>query len=166
VSAVDAYVVVIEIPRGSRNKYEQDPETGEIWLDRMLFSSVHYPTEYGHFPETLAEDGDELDAMVLLEESTFPGCRIKARPVGVLQMHDERGRDDKVLCVVATDPRVAHIRSIEDVDPSVLGEIAHFFEVYKALEPDKTTDVGDWSGVDEALRLVEEARRRHASHIA
>src|SRR5262249_11341278 len=116
---MDEVVAVIEIPRGSRNKYEADHETGEIWLDRMMFTSLQHPTDYGFVPEPLAADGDPIDVMVLLDEPTFPGCRVRTRVIGVLHMEDEKGQDDKLLGVVATDPRVARIQSIGDVDDAV-----------------------------------------------
>ena len=119
--------VTIEIPKGQRNKYEMDHETGRIRLDRMLFTSTRYPADYGFIEDTLADDGDPLDALVLLEEPTFPGCLIKCRAIGMFRMRDEMGRDDKVLCVAATDPRMAHLTDIEDVsefelpgDPALL----------------------------------------------
>ena len=137
-AAYDAGVeipAIIEVPRGSRNKYEADHETGVIWLDRMLFTATQYPTDYGFIPETLADDGDPLDVLVLLDEPTFPGCHIKARPIAVLRMRDEAGLDDKVLCVPATDPRWSHLLDINDVGSFLLEEILHFFIVYKQLEP-------------------------------
>ena len=152
--------VIIEIPRGSRNKYEVNHDTGAIWLDRMLFTATLYPTEYGFFPDTLGEDGDPLDALVLLDEPTFSGCHIMARPVGVFFMTDEKGVDAKVLCVPATDPRWSGLRDIDDVSSHLLDEISHFFEVYKELEPDKETETRDWHGVDVAEKVVAEARER------
>ena len=153
--------VVIEIPKGSRNKYEADQDTGVIWLDRMLFTATMYPTDYGFFPGTLAEDGDPLDALVLLEEPTFPGCHIRARPVGVFWMSDEKGPDAKVLTVPSTDPRWAEIAELDDLPTHLLNEIAHFFEVYKALEPDKGTETTDWQGRVEAERAIKEAQARY-----
>ncbi len=153
--------VIIEIPKGSRNKYEADHETGGIWLDRLLFTATMYPTDYGFFPQTLGEDGDPLDAMVLLEDPTFPGCHIRARPVGVFWMSDEKGPDAKVLTVPSTDPRWAEIKEIDDVPSHLLDEIAHFFEVYKALEPDKGTDISDWHGRPDAERAIREAQARY-----
>src|SRR5262249_21960864 len=129
--------VVIEIPKGQRNKYEMDHETGRIRLDRMLFTATRYPSDYGFIEDTLADDGDPLDALVLLEEPTFPGCLILCRAIGMFRMRDEMGADDKVLCVVATDPRMAHYVDINDVAEFDLLEIQHFFQVYKALEPGK-----------------------------
>ncbi len=151
--------VVVEIPRGSRNKYEADHESGEIWLDRMLFTSTQYPADYGFVVDTLAEDGDPLDALVLLDEPTFPGCHIRARPVGVFRMEDEKGVDAKVLCVPCTDPRSDGIRDLGDLSPHLLNEIAHFFEVYKELEPGKGTAVGEWEGLGAAEDVVRGAQR-------
>lgn len=141
--------VVIEIPKGTRNKYEFDEE-GRIWLDRLLFTATHYPEDYGHVPDTLAEDGDPIDALVLLEEPTFPGCHIHARPVAVFHMSDEKGLDEKLLCVPDGDPRVAHIQDLGDVSSFRLDEIAHFFTIYKDLEPNKHTEPGSWAGREEA----------------
>ena len=155
--------VVIEIPRGSRNKYEADHETGAVWLDRLLFTATFYPTDYGFFPHTLAEDGDPLDAMVVLEEPTFPGCHIRARPIGVFWMSDEKGPDAKVLAVPATDPRWGHVEDIDDLPSHLLDEIAHFFDVYKELEPGKLTETSEWSGREEAERAVREAQERYRS---
>ncbi len=155
--------VIVEIPRGSRNKYEVNHDSGAIWLDRMLFTATLYPTDYGYFPGTLGEDGDPLDALVLLDEATFPGCHILARPVGVFFMEDEKGTDAKVLCVPATDPRWSGLRDISDVPTHLLNEIAHFFEVYKELEPGKETEIRDWQGVDMAEKVVVEARERAAN---
>ena len=112
---VGSILAFIEIPRGSRNKYEYDEGTGRFLLDRVLYSSVHYPTDYGFIPETLAEDGDSLDVLVLVQEPTFPGCLIPARPLGGLDMHDEKGSDFKVLAVPVGDPRYAHVRTLADL---------------------------------------------------
>lgn len=153
--------VVIEIPKGSRNKYEVDHDSGELWLDRMLFTATMYPADYGFFPRTLGEDSDPLDAMVLLEEPTFPGCHINARPIDVFWMSDEKGPDAKVLTVPSTDPRWAKIADIADLPPYLLDEIAHFFEVYKALEPGKGTEVSHWQGRSDAERAITEAQDRY-----
>ncbi|HVF75246.1 MAG TPA: inorganic diphosphatase [Acidimicrobiales bacterium] len=150
--------VVVEIPKGSRNKYEADHDTGEIWLDRMLFTATQYPADYGYLPNTLADDGDPLDAMVLLEERTFPGCHILARPVAVFWMRDEKGADAKLLCVPATDPRWAGVYDIGDLQPHLLDEIGHFFDVYKQLEPGKATETRGWEGREAAEAAVAEAR--------
>ena len=153
--------VVIEIPKGSRNKYELDHDTGKIWLDRMLFTATVYPADYGFVDGTLSEDGDPLDALVLLDEPTFPGCHIKARTVAVFAMTDEKGRDVKVLCVPATDPRWSHIRDLTDLPAFQVDEIAHFFEVYKAIEPGKDTVVKGWSDARAAEVEVNDSRQRY-----
>ncbi|HET9690363.1 MAG TPA: inorganic diphosphatase [Acidimicrobiales bacterium] len=159
-------VVVVEIPKGTRNKYESD-EGGAIWLDRTLFTATQYPEDYGFVPGTLAEDGDPVDAMVLLEEPTFPGCHIKARPIGVFKMTDEEGVDAKLLCVPATDPRSAGITELEHVPHYELDEIAHFFEIYKALEPGKSTQPGGWEGREAAEAAIVAGRAAHdAAHDA
>jgi len=157
--------VLVEIPKGQRNKYEMDHETGRIRLDRMLFTSTRYPADYGFIEHTLADDGDPLDALVLLEEPTFPGCQIRCRAIGMFRMRDEKGNDDKVLCVPATDPRMAHLRDITDVSEFDQLEIQHFFEVYKALEPGKEVEAATWVGVGEAEAQIEACRERlaHAS---
>jgi inorganic pyrophosphatase len=155
------YEVVIEIPKGSRNKYEADHETSEIWLDRLLFTATQYPTDYGYFPQTLADDGDPLDALVLLDESTFPGCHIRARPVAVFWMQDEKGADAKVLCVPATDPRWDHVQDMGDLPSYLLEEIGHFFDVYKALEPGKSTETKGWEGTAAAKQAIEDARQAY-----
>jgi inorganic pyrophosphatase len=153
--------VVVEIPKGSRNKYEADHDTGAIWLDRMLFTATQYPTDYGFVPDTLAEDGDPLDVLVLLDEPTFPGCHIPARPGAVFWMQDEAGPDAKVLCVPSTDPRQAAITDIESLPAHLLDEIGHVFDVYKALEPGKGTETRGWQGREAAEAAVEDARRRY-----
>jgi inorganic pyrophosphatase len=152
--------VVIETPQGSRNKYEMDPKTGRIRLDRMLFTSTVYPLDYGFIPGTLAEDGDPLDSLVWLEEPTFPGCLVEARPVAVFWMHDEHGPDAKVFAVPAHDPRMNGIRDLEDVPPYLTAEIGHFFDIYKELEPGKSTDVRGWMDRAEAERVINEAQAR------
>jgi inorganic pyrophosphatase len=153
--------VVVEIPKGTRNKYESD-ERGAIWLDRMLFTSTRYPEDYGYVPQTLAEDGDPLDALVLLEEPTFPGCHIRARPIGLFSMADEEGTDVKVLCVADTDPRQGEINDVSDVPAYELAEIAHFFEIYKELEPGKGTQPGDWQPRAAAEAAIQRAREAYA----
>jgi inorganic pyrophosphatase len=154
--------VVIEIPKGQRNKYEMDHHTGRIRLDRMLFTSTRYPADYGFVENTLGEDGDPLDALVLLEEPTFPGCLISCRALGMFRMRDEKGKDDKVLCVPATDPRIAHLQDITDVSEFDLLEIQHFFEVYKALEPGKEVEAAKWASRQAAEDEIEAARKRLA----
>jgi inorganic pyrophosphatase len=151
--------VVVEIPRGSRNKYEVDHDTGRIRLDRTLFTATQYPADYGFIEDTLGEDGDPLDALVLLPQSVFPGVLVKARPVGMFRMTDEAGGDDKVLCVPAKDHRWDHIQDLGDVPEFELDEIKHFFSQYKALEPGKFVKAAEWVGRAEAeaevLRSVE-----------
>ena len=155
--------VVVEIPKGSRNKYEYDHHLDRIRLDRMLFSSTGYPTDYGFVPDTLAEDGDPLDALVLLAEPTFPGCIVRARVIAVFWMKDEAGPDAKLLCVPATDPRQAHLQDLGDVPWFQITEIWHFFEIYKVLEPGKSSETtGGWEKRVDAERAVEDARRRFA----
>ena len=155
--------VVVEIPKGSRNKYEMDHDTGVIRLDRMLFTATQYPADYGFVDRTLGEDGDPLDAMILLDEPTFPGCHIRARPVGVFWMTDEAGPDAKVLCVVASDPRWTHITDLPDLPEHLLNEIGHFFEVYKDLEPGKDTAIRGWEGREKAEEAVADAYARLGS---
>ena len=123
--------MIVEIPQGSRNKYEMDHDTGEIWLDRTLFTATQYPLDYGFFPNTLGEDGDPLDALIILSQPTFPGCHVWARPIGVFTMTDEAGPDAKVLCVPAHDARYRDLNDLEDAPEFLLAEIANFFEVYK-----------------------------------
>lgn len=152
--------VVIEIPKGQRNKYEMDHDTGRIRLDRMLFTSTRYPADYGFIEDTLADDGDPLDALVLLDEPTFPGCLITCRVIGMFRMRDEKGPDDKVLCVPARDPRNAHLSDIEDVPSFDRLEIQHFFEVYKDLEPGKSVQAEAWADRSAAEVQVEACRNR------
>jgi inorganic pyrophosphatase len=156
--------VTIEIPKGQRNKYEVDHETGRIRLDRMLFTSTRYPHDYGFVEGTLGEDGDPLDALVILEEPTFPGCLIKCRAIGMFHMRDEAGGDDKVLCIPAGDPRVAHIKDLTDVSNFDRLEIQHFFETYKDLEPGKSVEGAHWTGREGAEAEIENSRRRLAEH--
>jgi inorganic pyrophosphatase len=146
--------VVIEIPQGSRNKYEMDHATGRIRLDRMLFTATCYPLDYGFVPGTLAEDDDPLDALVMLDEPTFPGCYVLARPVAVFWMTDEHGPDAKILTVPARDPRSASITDLADVPPHLTAEIAHFFDIYKELEPGKDTDVRGWQDRASAEQVI------------
>lgn len=142
--------VTIEIPKGQRNKYEVDHETGRIRLDRMLFTATRYPDDYGFIDGTLGEDGDPLDALVLLEEPTFPGCLIRARALGMFRMRDEAGGDDKVLCVPVGDQRASWRSDIDDVSEFHRLEIQHFFEVYKDLEPGKSVEGAHWVGRKDA----------------
>jgi len=155
--------VVIEIPKGTRNKYEMDHETGRIRLDRMLFTSTRYPADYGFVEDTLADDGDPLDALVILEEPTFPGCLIRCRAIGMFRMRDEKGADDKVLCVASTDPRMAPLTDISDVSAFDQLEIQHFFEVYKELEPGKQVEAATWVGRAAAEAEIQACRERLAA---
>ncbi|MHA7127850.1 inorganic diphosphatase [Janibacter indicus] len=152
--------VTIEIPKGQKNKYEVDHETGRIRLDRMLFTSMAYPSDYGYVEDSLGEDGDPLDALVLLDEPTWPGCLVRARPIGMFHMRDEAGGDDKVLCVPAGDPRKEGIKELEDISEFWRLEIQHFFETYKDLEPGKSVEGAHWVGREEAEKTVTEAIER------
>ena len=152
--------VTIEIPKGQRNKYELDHVTGRIRLDRMLFTSTRYPDDYGFIEGTLGEDGDPLDALVLLEEPTFPGCLIRCRALGMFRMRDEAGGDDKVICVPAGDQRAAWRQDIDDISDFHRLEIQHFFEVYKDLEPGKSVEGAHWTAKDEAEAEIERSRQR------
>ena len=158
--------VLIEIPRGSRNKYEVDHHSGLIRLDRTLFTATQYPADYGFVPDTLGEDGDPLDAMVLVQEPTFPGCLISVRPIGVFWMTDEKGPDAKILTVPASDPRYAGFQDLDDVPEHVTAEIGHFFDVYKELERDKGTDVRGWQDRAAAEKIIEESFARFAADSA
>ncbi len=158
------FEVVIEIPKGSRNKYEVDRESGQVWLDRTLFTPMGYPTDYGFIEGTLGEDGDPLDALVLLELPLFPGCHVKARSIGAFIMSDEAGRDVKLLCVPEKDPRWSHIQDINDVSEHVRDEITHFFSHYKDLEPGKSVTVEGWRGKDSADLELANAQARLANH--
>ena len=151
--------IFVEVPKGSRNKYEYDPEVGAIVLDRFLFSSMVYPVDYGYLPETMGADGDPLDAMVCVSEPTFPGCIIPSIPIGLFRMTDEGELDDKLLCVPAFDPNWNHMRSLDDLSQQMTEEIAHFFAVYKQPEG-KHVDVAGWYPLDFAMEVVETARQR------
>ncbi len=153
--------VVVEIPRGSRNKYEMDKEKGVIRLDRRLFSATVYPADYGYIDQTLGEDGDALDALVLLDEPTFPGCWVTARPVAVLWMEDDKGPDAKIICVPNGDVRWKGVDDIGALPLELLEEIQHFFEVYKTLEPDKHSDTRGYEGTTAAWTEIEAAQARY-----
>jgi len=159
-----AYDAVIEIPRGSRVKYEVDHGTGRVFLDRILYTAFGYPTNYGFFENTLGEDGDPLDVLLLLDFDLAPGVLASVRPVGVLKMSDEAGGDDKVVAVLGKDPRWAHIQDVADIPEYTRKEIEHFFEHYKDLEPNKWVKVDEWAGAAEAERLVGEAFDRFKEH--
>ena len=151
--------VVVEIPRGSRNKYEWDERAGVFRLDRVLFSAVHYNFDYGFISETRSGDGDHTDALLLIDEPTFPGCRVWARPIGGLEMRDDKGEDFKVLCVAVADPHQAHVEDLDNVRPHRLIEIEHFFTTYKELE-DKATDVVGWRDAARARKVLVTDRSR------
>jgi len=152
--------VFIEIPKGSRNKYEYDKEKKVIRYDRMIFSSMHYPSDYGFVPETLALDGDALDAMVLVSAPTFPGCLIEVKPLGLFRMHDEMGPDAKLLCVPVSDPMWNKLNSIDEVNPHLIKEIEHFFQVYKDLE-EKKVGIEGWENKQAALDSISESKKRY-----
>ena len=154
------FEIVVEIPRGSRNKYEVTHETGEIWLDRRLFTAMSYPADYGFIAGTLGEDGDPLDVLVLLDDPTFPGCHVQGRAVGVFWMRDDAGPDAKVLAVPAADPRFAEVKDLADLPAHLLDEIHHFFEAYKTLEPGKFAEVREWEGAEAADEEIESAYER------
>ncbi|HUR16043.1 MAG TPA: inorganic diphosphatase [Candidatus Limnocylindrales bacterium] len=155
----DVIEVVVEIPRGSRNKYEFDSAAGVFRLDRVLSSAVFYNFDYGYIAGTLSEDGDATDALLLIDEPTFPGCHVWARPVGCLEMSDEKGRDFKILCVAAGDAHQAHVSRLSDIRPHRLVEIEHFFQTYKLLE-DKTVEVIGWQDLDRAQAELRADRSR------
>jgi inorganic pyrophosphatase len=160
--ASDQVLCFVEIPKGSRNKYEWDPESGAIMLDRFLFSSMVYPTDYGFIPDTCALDGDPLDAMVCVSEPTFPGCVIPVKVIALFRMKDDKGIDDKVLCVPISDPAWNTLETLDDLPNQLRDEIAHFFSVYKDLEQKKVT-VDGWYSREDALAEIEEARERAKS---
>tara|TARA_B100000949_G_C14244627_1_gene435221 strand:+ start:438 stop:947 length:510 start_codon:yes stop_codon:yes gene_type:complete len=151
--------VLIEIPKGSRNKYEYDFELKKIRYDRMIFSSMMYPADYGFVPETLALDGDPLDVLVLVTEPTFPGCVIEVKPIGVFHMADEKGPDEKIICVPVSDPIGNKVDDLSGLNPHLIKEIEHFFRVYKDLE-EKKVDVGDWGDAKEAKEIVSQCIER------
>ena len=156
--------VFVEVPMGSRNKYEWDFERQTFVLDRMLFTAVRYPGDYGFIPETLALDGDHLDAICILGEPTFPGCLIRGRVLGMLDMSDDKGPDEKILTVADHDPRWRGLSFLEDVPQHLLTEIAHFFAIYKDLEQ-KLVEIRGWRDRASALAVIEEARRRHPGPV-
>ena len=159
--------VLVEIPKGSRNKYEVDHESGRMRLDRTLFTSTQYPADYGYVEDTLGLDGDPLDALVILiGEPTFPGCLIKCRAIGMFRMTDEAGGDDKVLCVPTTDPRLEHLRHINHVPKFDRLEIEPFFTVYKEREPGKSVGGAEWFGRHDAELEVKASFARWQKHLA
>lgn len=157
------YPAVIEIPKGSRNKYEIDHDNGRVYLDRVLFTTFVYPTDYGYFENTLGLDGDPVDVLVLLDYPLFPGVGLKVRPVAVFNMTDDGGSDAKVIAVLEKDVRWSHIQDIEDIPEFTKKEIEHFFEHYKDLEPSKWVKTEGWQGRAEAVQIVEDGIARFAS---
>jgi len=158
----DSLVCVVEIPKGTRNKYEYDPELGGIKFDRLLMSAATYPTDYGYLRGTLGEDGDPLDALVCLYEPTFPGCLIPVRAVGMFMMRDEKGVDDKVICVPVHDPYWNHYEELEQLPLMLRQEIEQFFTIYKDLEEGKEVSVEGWRSRAEAIAEIEASRERLA----
>jgi inorganic pyrophosphatase len=153
-------ICVIEIPQGSRNKYEYDPDLGGIKLDRFISASAIFPTDYGYIPETLAPDGDPLDVLVCVSEPTFPGCIVISKPIGVFKMIDEKGPDDRIVCVPCADPGWNTIEQVDALPTLLQREISHFFAIYKDLDEGRCSEVKGWGGRDEALRLIAETRER------
>jgi inorganic pyrophosphatase len=160
--ADDEFICVVEIPKGSRNKYEWDEELQAIRLDRFLFSSVVYPTDYGYIPDTLGADGDPVDAMVTVSEPTFPGCRIRVKAIALFKMRDDKGEDEKILCVPLSDPNWNTLEKLDDLPQAFRDEISHFFSIYKTPEG-KVVKVDGWFPKDEALKAIEAGRQRWAN---
>jgi inorganic pyrophosphatase len=155
-------VCVVEIPKGGRNKYEYDPALDGIKFDRLLMSAATYPTDYGYLRGTLGRDGDPLDALVCLYEPTFPGCLIPVKPVGMFKMRDEKGIDDKIICVPLNDPYWNALEKLEDLPLPLRQEIEQFFSIYKDLEG-KEVSIGGWCSVEDAQREIDAARGRALS---
>ncbi len=155
---------VIEIPKGSRNKYEYDPDLGGIKLDRFISASVVYPTDYGYIPETLAPDGDPLDVLVCVSEPTFPGCIVPAKVIGLFMMEDEKGPDDHVVCVPCHDPGWNELDEVDDLPRLLRLEIDHFFSVYKDLDPDRRSETKGWADREAAWGRIEWAREHFRAH--
>lgn len=156
----DEFDVLIEIPKGSRNKYEVDKASGRIRLDRMIFSSMQYPADYGYVENTLGLDGDPLDVLVFISEPTFPGCIIHVRLLGVFLMSDDKGQDEKLLCVPISDPFWGRYHNMDELNPHLLKELEHFFRVYKDLE-NKKVDIQGFASKEVALQILEDARKRY-----
>ena len=152
---------IIEIPMGTRNKYEIDKTRNRIKLDRVLYSQMTYPAEYGYIENTLAEDNDPLDILVIASTKTFPGCIVDARVIGYLDMVDNDEKDHKIISVMDSDPRFSHIHEMEDIQEHMLREIKHFFKTYKDLQQNKQVDVYDFHSKDEAIALLEACIERH-----
>jgi inorganic pyrophosphatase len=152
--------VVVEIPKNSANKYEYDGELGVFRLDRALYSPMHYPGDYGFIPGTLAEDGDPLDVLVLVQEPSFPGCLIEVRPVGLLNMVDQQERDQKIISVPKRDPRYSEVHTMDQIFPHVRRELGHFFTIYKELEG-RVTQMQGWGGPYDARKAILDSRRAY-----
>ena len=152
----DVVYVVVEVPKRSRNKYEYDKSAGVIKLDRVLYSSLHYPGDYGFIPRTYHDDGDPMDILVMVNEPSFPGCVIEARPIGLFRMSDKGESDDKILAVPSTDPNFKGYRKLEDIPQHFLSEVSHFFSVYKDLQRVRV-EVHGWEGPDTALAEIRRA---------
>jgi inorganic pyrophosphatase len=163
--APETFTAVIEIPKGSRNKYEYDHATHAIKLDRFLYSSVVYPTDYGFIPDTLSLDSDPLDVMVLVSEPTFPGCVIEVKPIALFRMEDDKGVDDKVLAVPCSDPNWNQLQTLDDVAKQMRDEIEHFFSVYKDLEQ-KTVKVRGWFSREDAVEEIKASRDRYSGEAS
>ena len=151
---------MVEIPKGSSNKFEWDESAQALRLDRLLFSSLSYPTDYGFFPDTVAADGDPLDAMVAVSEPTFPGCFIEVKPIALFRMRDQRAEDNKILCVPCTDPNWSHYERLEELPLSLRDEISYFFSIYKTPEW-KVVKVDGWYSREAAMRSIERAQARY-----
>jgi inorganic pyrophosphatase len=156
----ETLICIVEIPKGSRNKYEYDPELGAIKLDRFLSASLVYPTDYGYIPNTLAPDGDALDALICVSEPTFPGCAVLAKAIGVLKMADEKGPDDHIVCVPCNDPGWSQLGDADELPSQLRVEIDHFFSVYKDLDSERHSHVSGWAGHTAAGQTLAEARER------
>jgi inorganic pyrophosphatase len=159
----ESFSCLVEIPKGSRNKYEYDHKEHAIKLDRFLFSSMVYPTDYGFIPETLGLDGDPLDVMVCVSEPTFPGCLIDVKPIALFRMEDDKGIDDKILSVPLQDPGWNTLEELDDIHEQLRDEISHFFSVYKDLEQKKVR-VDGWYSREEAMEEIAEARQRYVDN--
>ena len=160
----DALICIVEVPKGSRNKYEYDPKYGGIKLDRFVSASVVYPADYGYIPETLAPDGDALDVLVCVSEPTFPGCIVPVKPIALFRMTDEKGDDDTVVCVPLEDPGWTGLEGLEDLPDQLRLEIGHFFDIYKDLDPRRHSEVKGWSDRETAVAEIEAARERFKSN--
>ena len=156
-------ICMVEIPKGSKNKYEYDPVLGAVVFDRLLRTAAVYPADYGFLPDTLGEDGDPLDVLVCLSEPTFPGCLIPVRPIAVFRMSDENGVDDKLICVPTGDPNWSPLRDLEDLPVLLRGEIEQFFTIYKQLDEGKTVTTRGWGSQQEALTILAAAQARFAA---